>query len=150
MNAGFLASLGAPELKLGCLSLWVHGWESENAEDFYGANWLRVTAHCGAEGASATVSGSLLLAADLERWLQEIEKLYETLSGSAVLEPPEPNLVVRLSAGSLGSVTGEVEITPDPLTQAHLFRFELDPSFLPSIASQLRTLLARWPVRRVG
>ena len=46
------ADLGVPDLKLAGLQLWVHGREFPESEDADDGNWLRVTAHCGASGAS--------------------------------------------------------------------------------------------------
>jgi hypothetical protein len=144
----FKPTLGNSDLTLGPLVLWVHGYENDRADNFYDANWLRVTAHCGAQGASVEVSGSILLTSELQAWCEDLRELHRTMTGTAVLEPMEPNLAVRLKGEALGRLSGEIEISPDPVLQAHRFSFEMDQSYLPQIVSEMGVLLTRWPIRR--
>ena len=135
------------DVRLGPLSLWVHGYEYADAAEFYDANWLRVTTRCSAAGSSVEVSGAILLTSDLEKWREDLARLHESLSGEAILEPPEPNLAVRLRAEALGHIAGEISVTPDPLSQEHRFVFEVDQTYLASALSQLNVLVRQWPVR---
>ena len=59
------ADLGPPDLVVAGLQLWVHGRQFADADDYYDGNWLRVTAHCGASGASIWVQGAILMATDV-------------------------------------------------------------------------------------
>ena len=59
--------LGEPILKVLGFQLWVHGRQFEQATDYEDGNWLRVTAHCGAAGASVWATGSILQAQDVLR-----------------------------------------------------------------------------------
>jgi hypothetical protein len=136
-----------PDLRVGPFVLWVHGYERADSDEYYDANWHRVTAHCGAAGESVDVSGSILMTADLEGLRSGLERMHTTMSGSASLEPLEPNLTLQLVAGTHGHVEGVVTITPDHFTQSHEFRFDLDQSFLPGVIAQIRTVLETWPVR---
>ena len=52
--------LGDPDIKIAALKIWVHGRQFEDAQDYWDGNWLRVTAHCGADGGSALAHGSIL------------------------------------------------------------------------------------------
>ena len=46
------ADFGEPDLKLAGFQLWVHGRRFPESGGYYDGNWLRVTARCGASGAS--------------------------------------------------------------------------------------------------
>ena len=59
---------GEPHLVVEGLRLWVHGWEREEVEEFDDANWLRVAAHCSANGARVWTDGSILQTTDIERF----------------------------------------------------------------------------------
>jgi hypothetical protein len=59
MNDRALGDLGAPDLKLEGLQIWVHGRQFPDLHDYWDGNWLRVTAHCGGSGASVFTTGSI-------------------------------------------------------------------------------------------
>ena len=85
---------------------------------------------------------------ELASFIAECAKLHEILEGKAELSCMEPNLGVELSVSdSRGSITAEVCLTPDHLTQEHSFRFAIDQSYLPAIIKGLRKVLAKFPVR---
>jgi hypothetical protein len=141
-------ALGHPDLRLAGFQLWIHGHEFAEATDFWDGNWLRVTAHCGASGASVWVNGSILTAAELADWIRASKKLNESLSGEARLECMEPNLSVLLQAeGRAGHIRMVVHSTPDHLMQKHKFEFEIDQSHLPDFIRAGRKILDRFPVR---
>ena len=132
-----------PDLRVGPFALWIIG--SEHAEEAQEAEtWLRATAHCGAAGAIVDVSGGIILTDDLDRFAAELECLHATRSGTASLIATEPYLVVKLTWTTPDCIEGMVEITPDPGTQAHTFRFTLDPSLVPGILAQLRPIRVTW------
>lgn len=133
-----------PDLRIGPFALWIFGYEHTESADYDDACWLRVTAHCGAAGTSVDVSGSILMTADLEHLQRELERMHTARTGSASLEPLEPGLAVHLTATTHDRIDGVVEITPDPATQTHSFRFTLDTSVLPGIIAQLRTIRETW------
>ena len=141
-------SLGPPALRLAGLQLWIHGRQFPDAHDHWDGNWLNVTAHCGAQGASVWASGSIIMVSDLGRWAAQCEKLYETGQGEAALQPCEPNLSVSLRASDrLGHINMRVEITPDHMTQQHRIDFEVDQSYLPPLLAQCRAIMAKYPIR---
>jgi hypothetical protein len=116
MDHKAFASLGAPDLKLEGLQIWVQGRQFPDSHDYWDGNWLRVVAHCGGNGASVFATGSIIHLSELNRWLVETEELLKNLNGEAKLACMEPALSVTLKSGSLGHITMEVSITPDHMT----------------------------------
>jgi hypothetical protein len=148
MDRRAVAGLGAPDLRIAGFQLWAHGYQFPDAEHPWDGNWLRVTAHCGATGASVWVSGALLDTVSVLRFRRGLATLHETLRGEAALESHEPNVVVRVAAADgAGHLAVRVELTPDHLAQGHWFDFEADQTYLPGILAACDALLARLPVR---
>jgi len=139
--------LGAPDLKLYGLQVWVHGRQFPDSHDYWDGNWLRVTAHCGGNGASVFTTGSIVHLPELDRWKSETEVLLKSLNGEAKLDCMEPALSAILKSGSLGHVTMEVSITPDHMTQRHWFQFSIDQSYLPPFMKQCQSILKTYPIR---
>jgi hypothetical protein len=142
-----LEDLGAPDLKLEDLQIWVHGRQFPDLHDYWDGNWVRVTAHCGGSGASVFATGSIIHLPELDRWRSEAEDLSKNLRGEAKLACMEPFLSASLKSGSLGHITMEVSITPNQLTQRHWFQFEIDQSCLSSFIKQCQFILEAHPVR---
>src|SRR5262245_43986900 len=131
MDERAVSRFGAPDLEIDELQLWVHGYEFPDCDDAFDGNWLRVTAHCGAAGASVWLTGALLDTVSFLRFRRELAALYETLRGEAKLESYEPNLVVRVTAAArTGHLAIRVEMTPDHLTQGHWFDFAADQTYV--------------------
>jgi hypothetical protein len=140
--------LGLPSLRVASFQLWVHGRQFPDAQDADDGNWLRVTGHCGASGASIWVQGSILMVTDIERFGRECRSLYEGKSDRAGLEPFEPVLRIGLKAtDQTGHIRADVEITPEHLTQKHRMQFEIDQSYLPEIIEQCAAVVTAYPVR---
>jgi hypothetical protein len=140
--------LGPPSLKIEGFALWVHGRQFPESQDFYDGNWLSVTGHCGASGASVWVQGAILMVTDLQRWADQCEILYQSLKGEAVLHSYEPHLKVTINnADAFGHLRMQVEITPDHMNQKHTFDFELDQSYLPQLIRNCREIIAAYPIR---
>ena len=84
----------------------------------------------------------------LARFRNELERLYQTLSGEAVLESHEPNVKIRVATSDgEGHLTMRLEITSDHIAQGHWFALEIDQSYLPAAVAQLESVLAQFPVR---
>jgi hypothetical protein len=140
--------LGEPDLKVAGFQLWVHGRQFPDADDYYDGNWLRVTAHCGASGASVWAQGAMVMVTDIAGFGNQCDAMLRGDSGSAVLDPFEPELKVSLEAAdSLGHIRAQVEITPDHLVQSHNMEFEVDQSYLPSIIKQCSAIVQEYPIR---
>ena len=148
--ARYLSSeeLGDPALEVAGFQLWVHGRQFPESTDYYDGNWLRVTAHAGAPGASVWASGAFLMVPDLLRWADECEALLEGRGKEAKLAPLEPQLAVTiLPVDRLGHFMMRIQITPDHLTQEHTFQFEIDQTFLPHIVKRCRAIGGAYPTR---
>jgi hypothetical protein len=140
--------LGPPSVKLSAFQLWVHSRQFPEAHDQWDGNWLNVSVHCGQSGASVWATGAILDLVGIVRFRDELERLYKTLSGEAVLESHEPNVKVRVAASdAAGHLNVRTEITPDHLAQGHWFEFDIDQSYLPAAVAQLESVMARFPVR---
>jgi len=143
----YAEQLGAPDIKLNGLQIWVHGRQFPDATDYWEGNWLRITAHCGTHGADVWTTGPILNLPAIVNWLAELEALNQSLAGEASLVPLEPELCVKLTADGLGHISMEVEITPDNVTQEHTFNFELDQSYLEPVIASCRKLVNDYPLR---
>jgi hypothetical protein len=152
-----VSALGEPDLKIGGLQIWVQGQERARSADAYDADWLRITAHCGSDGASVVASGAILTASSFERFGHALRELSETAKESASLESYEPNLVVKVSAllakvsarDRRGHLELAVEITPDHVSQSHRFRFDLAGVDVSDAARQCEDIVKRFPGRSV-
>ncbi len=126
--------LGEPALRVAGLQIWIHGLEFPEAADERDANWLNVTAHCGAHGAAVWAQGSILEITDLERFAGECDALLRGEATAAVLDPFEPNLRVTIEPSErYGRACARVDLTPDHLAQAHSMQFDIDLSYLTSV-----------------
>lgn len=139
--------LGEPALKIDGLQLWVHGRQFPEATDMDDGNWLRVTAHCGKNGASVWVSGSILMASDIAVFSKACEKLLSGKTTIAELKPFERELRVKLEAvDKLGHLRMKIVVCPD-MDQTHEFIFAIDQSYLPTAIEQCENILKDFPVR---
>ena len=78
-------------------------------------------------------------------WTQGCEEIVRNLSGSAVLDGIDPELLATMEISDrLGHLKLIVNITPDHLRQQHRFECELDQSHLPSIIEQCKTVLSQF------
>ena len=81
------------------------------------------------------------------RCLAALEEMNRTLSGEANLVSLEPELNVELKMGSLGHISVKVDITPDHMTQEHVFQFDVDQSYLAELIGSCRKVVARYSVK---
>jgi hypothetical protein len=147
MGIGNSEKLGPASIRLAGFQIWVHSRQFPQSQDYWDGNWLNVTAHCEAYGASVWTSGAIINLPEIARWADACEAMYQTLSGEANLERVEPELYVELKAGSLGHISMKVEITPDNMTQEHTFLLGLDQSYLPDLIKDCRKVLVDYPIR---
>jgi hypothetical protein len=143
-------NFGRPDLTVAGFQLWVHGRQFPEAEDYYDGNWLRVTAHCGASGASVWAEGAILMVTEIARFGSQCAEMLSGATSAAALDPIEPGLEVSLQVSDrLGHVLAKVEITPDHLMQAHTMQFEIDQSYLPEMIRQCSAIVQEYPTRGV-
>ena len=139
--------LGAPDLQIAGLRLWVHGRQFPMADDYWDGNWLQVTVHCAAPGAHVWVTGPILHVPEIAQFLRGVEAIHASLQGEAILPCMEPELAVTLTAERLGHITLVVAITPDHLAQTHRFTFIIDQSYLPPVIDSCRAILRQYPIK---
>jgi len=140
------AEFGEPALRIAGFQLWVH---SRRYDDGYIDDWLRVTAHCGASGASVWTDGEILLLSDIATFGDECASLARGEQSTVVLHPFEPNLkVIVETRDRLGHIGLRVEITPDHMTQRHTFEFDIDQTYLAGIVRECAAIVAKFGVPR--
>ncbi len=140
--------LGEPALTVAGFQLWIHGRQFPEADDYYDGNWLRVTAHCAASGASVWAQGAIVMVTDIADFGRQCDAMLRGASSSAMLDPYEPELRVSLElADRLGHIRGQVEITPDHLAQSHKMEFDVDQSYLSGIIKQCSAIIQEYPIR---
>jgi hypothetical protein len=138
---------GEPDLDLAGLKLWIHGYQYQNADDFWDGNWLTATAICSENGATVRVQGHFIRTDEIAEWGRSVEKLSVDLRGEAILESMEHAIELTLKVLSLGAIEMKVQITPDLSTQEHKFTFSIDQSYLGQFSSQCARLLLAFPIR---
>ncbi|SRR6266851_1435638 len=143
-----ISRLGPPQIKLAALQIWIHGRQFPDHDDYWDGNWLNVMAHCGAQRADVWVSGPIIHLSEIRQWHDALAQMHKTLSGEAKLcGDLEPNLAVDMKIDRLGHIFVEVRITPDQMKQRHLFRCELDQTYLGPLIAQCRAVLDEYPIR---
>jgi hypothetical protein len=141
-------SYGQPALQIGPLRIWVHGRQFPDAMDAWDGNWLNVTVHYVAHGASVVVTGSVLDTVSFATFGKELRRLHQSLTGEAKLESVEPDIMVSIVGGSeTGRMQLRVEMTPDHLAQGHWFEEQIDQSYLPAAIAACQAVVERYPVR---
>lgn len=75
----YAENFGVPNIKLAGLQIWIHSRQFPDNDDLWDGNWLKVTVHCGANGASVWTSGAILHLSEIADWLVALEKLNETV-----------------------------------------------------------------------
>jgi hypothetical protein len=139
--------LGEPDLTLGGFSLWVLGRQFPDANDFWDGNWLNVRARMQAPGALVEAGGAIIRTPEVAKFASELEPLHAELTGEAALRCIEPNLAIVIRCDALGHLAVQVTITPDHMTQSHVFRFGLDQTYLGPLRDACRNVLSTWPLR---
>lgn len=134
-----------PDLKLGGLSIWVRHRANPEASDYWDGNWLIVRATMQVGQSSVTTEGAILMTSDFEQFRNQMAVMHETLTGESSLSGLEPNLKVTIRVNQLGQIVGEVDITPDHLTEHHRFDVGLDQSYLPTLMTSCDAISRRFP-----
>ncbi|MEM8884092.1 MAG: hypothetical protein AAGD14_08500 [Planctomycetota bacterium] len=139
---------GEPDIRLGGLHIWIHTPPGPLKADG-GYTWLRSTAHYTADGARVWTGGEIFTIECLASLRAGCSILHADFRAgmTAELPPIEPDLAIRMKVSDrVGHMELEVEMTPDPLRQSHLFRHELDQSYLPTFIDQLDRVIEMRPL----
>lgn len=129
------------------LSIGLLGRAHPGADDYWDGNWVLSPIAIRAGGFQGTV-GATLRTTELESFHRELSALYETLSGTAVLDSMEDwlELTVRCEPSGVLAVTGTLL---DQAGHGNQLRFELgglDQTHLPPVLDELEDCLRAYPV----
>lgn len=136
-----------PDLTVAGLSIWFNNRERGDDQDYWDGNWLSARARVDAPGATVRIQSCSIRTDEIAKFLQELETLSETLSGTAALAPMEPDIGVRLEISALGQITARIEATPDMVSQGHWFDFSIDQTDLAPMIRSCRSIMQRFPVK---
>ena len=139
----FQEPLGLPDLQVAGLRLWVHGRQFPTADDYWDGNWLHVTVHCAAPGASVWVSGPLIHLSEIAHFLRGAEAMHTALQGEARLVKklmrPHTHSIAEARRAVLDSESG-LDVFHLPLREARAGHSPcLDDSARDDTSSQLNT-----------
>lgn len=126
MPEKFHANLDEPDLKVGGLTIWVHGRQFPAAQDYWDGNWLQLTARYGSARSIVWTTGPIARLDELLGFADGCESLYDTLSGIAKLDCMEPNLGVTSTSTGNEHIDTQVYITPDHIPEKHEFNELID------------------------
>ena len=139
-----------PDLTFGPISINVFGRAFPDDKHALDRDALTCSVTVQTHDISARLTDGCIYGFGLLGFLQSLERLYETLSGEAVLDASDLGLTLRLKALGLGHVAVQSQFyspscagTSWEMTMDH----ESDQSFLPKIIGQCRVLLRRYPVQ---
>lgn len=135
-----------PDFKFAGLSIWVRSREFPGVTEYWDGNWLDVAARVEASSARVEFAGPLLRTDEIAAFTGQLIQMQTSLSGEAELACMEPNLNIKVQCRPLGHLDVIISITPDHMTQSHVFNFELDQSYLPSAIADCRRLLTIFPI----
>ena len=139
--------LGEPSLRVGGLRVWVHHRQFPDSADYWDGNWLVVTAIYRSPASWASATGAILHASELLHLLTEAERLYSSLSGTAILPCMEPNLRLEMKGNGRGQIEVEVLITDDHLSESHKYVEQIDQTHLPPLLQACSRVLADFPIK---
>jgi hypothetical protein len=90
-----------------------------------------------------------MLTLDFVGYVTQLRSLSQNLSGTAVFETMEGQLLLRLTCDKLGRIEVKGEILDQPGIGNHLtFSNSLDQSYLKATIEQLDEIVARYPERK--
>jgi hypothetical protein len=125
----------------------VAGYEREPVGQFYDDNWLPVTVSV-TVGRFVGQFSAEFMSDDFSRFLSQLSKLYETLSGKAEFNTLERQLFLVLEGDGKGHVVVRGEAMDRVGTGNQLlFDLELDQTQLAQTIRELKDVVAAYPVR---
>jgi hypothetical protein len=125
----------------------IHGYEHEAAQESYDANWLRCSVEADIGRFRGQVDASFTTQ-DFVRFLSELEQVIALASSVASFQTHEEALALRIEVDRAGRATvsgklREVDFKGPVLS----FTFESDLSFLGELHAELRRVVSEFPER---
>lgn len=137
-----------PTFRLGGLSVWIDGYQYDDAVEYWDANWVNIRVECIGQQAIVKLCSPCLHLPDIANWAKECQRLWEGQVETATLVTMEPYLEITVDrSGNYKGLVATAKITPDNLTQFHEFRIPIDQSDLARLVKSLAVVLAAFPVR---
>lgn len=140
----------APDLTIGPISIFIVGRPYPDADHAFDRDAITCSATARMHGISARLADGCIYGFGLLDFWQNIERLYETLSGEAVFDASDLGLTLRLRALGHGHIALESQLHPhsSPETRWEMTLVDvMDQTFLPEIMGQCRTVLRQYPVQ---
>ena len=80
--------LGVPDLKVGCLSIWVFMRAYEDSHDYWDGNWLTIRAQYETLAARVCAGGTILNLVELRHW-RVANPAQDVLAAAAIRMPQD-------------------------------------------------------------
>jgi len=128
------------------IAINVLGKSHPDSNDYWDGNWLKCIVQVKA-GAWRGKFKADLRTDEFHVLAEELNGLYNNLSGEVIFEPMEPWVKFKLVGDGRGYFSFEGEASDKLRTGNRLmFNFELDQTYLPNILKQLREVNKNYPV----
>lgn len=135
-----------PDLKIGSLYLWVSGYNDPSQMNQGDLAYLNTPTLLVTEDVMVYSKSSDTPVFDFKKVLKDIEKMYEDIGESNVVEfsSQESKFGLTLTNNDLGHI--KVNIIYNDWTDEGRFEFEetIDQSYLPSIISSLKVIIQKF------
>lgn len=127
----------------------VHGYEqAADSQDNHDRNWLRVDVSVSV-GSFRGNEHLAILTWDIEKLLPELEKLYQTLNGSAKFETLENQVELEFVGDGIGHIqmAGRLTSSANPDRNELTFHLYFDQTDLAASIAQLKQVINVFPRR---
>lgn len=101
-------------------------------------NLTHLSAKCTGLGSSVVIQGIAMIE-QLFCWRDCLKKMYAELDGSCDFSIADPGFSILIKCQKLGQLDVAIDISGNLIGESHLFKYEIDQSYLPAI---IQTLLA--------
>ena len=127
----------------------VHGYVQDKYDNYYDANWMRVSMEIRA-GKFSGNTDALFMTAELVKFAQQLRELYQSLEGTAEFKTMENQLNLKVSGDGKGHMKIAGEVRDDAsLGNRLIFSFDLDQTFIKQSLNELEKIISTFPVREV-
>jgi len=130
-----------------CVEIDIMGYERELVGEYYDDNWVRGNVSVIVGGFTGKFNAAFLTE-DFSRFLEELKRLYESLSGKAEFTTIEGLLLLEAEGDGKGHirVSGEA-MDVVGIGNRLVFNFEIDQTQLAKTIKELKHVISEYPVR---
>lgn len=131
----------------GCIEIDIMDYERELVGEYYDDNWVRGNVSVIVGGFTGKFNAAFL-SEDFSRFLEKLNKLYESLSGKAEFTTMEGQLLLEAEGDGKGHIRVRGEAIDVAGTGNRLvFNFEIDQIQLAQTIKELKHVVSDYPVR---